>query len=166
MIEPVGIFVLISIAVLVLIIPIALATWYKKIPQGKALVRTGVGGTKVSFDSGLLVVPVIHMVELMDLSVKTIEIARLKQDGLICKDNMRADIKVVFFVRVNKDEAAIQKVAQTIGCERASNPETLRNLFEAKFSEGLKTVGKRFDFEFIKIIFVLKALAFTKITLA
>ncbi|KAA3631013.1 MAG: flotillin family protein, partial [Bacteroidetes bacterium] len=30
---------------------------------------------------------------------------------------------------------------------RASDPQTLFNLFEAKFSEALKTVGKRFDFE-------------------
>lgn len=123
-----------------------IASWYKKIPQGQALVRTGFGGTKVAFDRGIFVVPVFHMVETMDLSVKTIEIARMKQDGLICKDNMRADIKVVYFVRVNQEANDIKKVAQTIGAIRASDPTTLNNLFEAKFSEALKTVGKRFDF--------------------
>lgn len=134
------------IAVVFLGIIAMFASWYKKVPQGQALVRTGSGGSKVEFDKGMFVVPILHMVELMDLSVKTIEIARLKEDGLICKDNMRADIKVVFFIRVNKDAKDIVHVAQTIGCERASNPDTLRQLFEAKFSEALKTVGKRFDF--------------------
>ena len=124
----------------------AAMSWYKKVPQGQALVRTGSGGTKVVFDKGMFVIPVFHMVEQMDLSVKTIEIARLKQDGLICKDNMRADIKVVFFIRVNKETSDISTVAQTIGCARASDPTTLNNLFEAKFSEALKTAGKRFDF--------------------
>ncbi len=81
----VGIFALIIIGLIV-----AAISWYKKIPQGQALIRTGSGGTKVVFDKGMMVVPVLHMVEQMDLSVKTIEIARLKKDGLICKDNMRA----------------------------------------------------------------------------
>jgi len=36
----------------------------------------------------------------MDISVKTIEIARTGREGLICRDNIRADIKVTFFVRV------------------------------------------------------------------
>jgi uncharacterized membrane protein YqiK len=70
----------------------------------------------------------------------------MKEDGLICKDNIRADTKVVFFVRINKEVADIKKVAQSIGCQRASDTATLRELFEAKFSEAIKTVGKRFDF--------------------
>ncbi len=123
------------------------AMWYKKVPQGMAMVRTGKGGTHVEYDKGMHVVPVLHMMEMMDLSVKTIEIARLKEDGLICMDNIRADIKVVFFVRVNKNMDDIKNVAQTIGCKRASDPETLKNLFEAKFSEALKTVGKQMEFE-------------------
>jgi flotillin len=123
------------------------ALFYKKVPQGTAMVRTGRGGTLVEYDSGMSVVPIIHMMETMDISVKTIEIARLKEDGLICMDNIRADIKVVFFIRVNKEAKAIKNVAQTIGCKRASDPATLRTLFEAKFSEALKTVGKQMEFE-------------------
>ena len=118
---------------------------YKKVIQGKVLVRTGAGGTQVYFSAGM-VIPVLHKQEIMDISVKKLEIERLGNDGLICKDNMRADIKVAFFVRVNKSKADIINVAQTIGCERASAKETLDNLFEAKFSEALKTVGKKFEF--------------------
>lgn len=118
----------------------------RKSPQGKALVRTGMGGTKVVLDGGLFVFPVLHTVEEMDISLKTIEVHRTGSEGLICKDNMRADIKVVFFVRINKDQESVKEVAQTIGCKRASQQETLNNLFDAKFSEALKTVGKGFDF--------------------
>lgn len=123
-----------------------IAMFYKKVPQGRALVRTGFGGTKVATDKGLYVVPVFHKVEIMDISVKKIQIERLAQEGLICKDNMRADIKVAFFVRVNNDVTFIKRVAQTIGVDRASRIETLEDLFEAKFSEALKTVGKKFQF--------------------
>jgi len=121
-------------------------SFYKKVPQGRVLVRTGSGGTNVSFDTGMLVLPVLHLCEEMDISLKKIEIQRLGKDGLICKDNLRADIKVVFFVRVNKRSEDVIRVAQTIGCERASAQETLVILFDAKFSEALKTVGKQFDF--------------------
>ena len=140
--------ILFSIAIFIFILiasAIAIASWYKKVVQGQALVRTGVGNTKISFN-GLMVIPVIHRVETMDISVKKIEINRMREDGLICKDNLRADIKVVFFVRVNKSEEDVTKVAQTIGCERASSIQTLNALFEAKFSEALKTVGKQFEF--------------------
>lgn len=122
------------------------AMFYKKVPQGQALVRTGFKGTKVATDRGMYVVPVFHRVEIMDISVKKIQIERLANDGLVCKDNMRADIKVAFFVRVNNEVEFIKKVAQTIGCERASHHTTLEELFEAKFSEALKTVGKKFQF--------------------
>jgi flotillin len=135
-----------GIVFFVFIILFAFATFYKKIPQGKAIVRTGVGGGKVAFNKGMYVVPILHQMEIMDISVKKLQIDRLEQDGLICKDNIRADIKVAFFVRVNKNVDDVLNVAQIIGTERASDAETLRNLFEAKFSEALKTVGKKFDF--------------------
>ena len=48
------------------------------------------------------------------------EIDRRGKEGLICKDNIRADIKVTFFVRVNKTREDVLKVAQAIGCVRAS----------------------------------------------
>ena len=144
---PTLIWVIVGITAFIIIGVVAMiVSFYKKIPQGQAIIRTGIGGTKVAFENGITVVPVIHLMERMDISVKTIEIGRMQQDGLICKDNMRADIKVVFFVRVNKNPDDILIVAQTIGCDRASDPKTLNTLFEAKFSEALKTVGKRFDF--------------------
>jgi flotillin len=135
-----------GIVFFIFIILFAFATFYKKIPQGKAIVRTGVGGGKVAFNKGMYVIPILHQMEIMDISVKKLQIDRLEQDGLICKDNIRADIKVAFFVRVNKNVDDVLNVAQIIGTERASDIETLCNLFEAKFSEALKTVGKKFDF--------------------
>lgn len=121
-----------------------LARWYKKPLQGQVLVRTG-SSIRVS-SKGMLVVPVLHRLEVMDISVKSIEISRMGKEGLICKDNLRADIKVTFFVKVNPDEEKIKEVAESIGCKRASDPNTLVNLFDAKFSDVLKTVGKTLEF--------------------
>ncbi len=118
---------------------------YRKVEQGTALVRNGAGGTLVKF-GGMLVIPVLHKVELMDISVKKIAIEKNGEDGLICQDNIRADIKVDFFVRVNKNPKDVESVAQFLGCRRASDENALNGLFEPKFSEALKTVGKQFDF--------------------
>ena len=118
---------------------------YKKVAQGEALIRNGFGGTQVSF-SGKIVIPILHKVEFMDISVKRIEIDRHGTSGLICKDNLRADIKVAFFVRVNNTVEDVKKVAQALGCKRASDEQALYELFDAKFSEALKSVGKFFDF--------------------
>ena len=118
---------------------------YKKVEQGTALIRNGLGGTKVSF-SGMVVFPVIHRMEILDIAVKRIEIDRMGKNGLICQDNMRADVKVAFFVRVNKTPQDCLSVAQSLGCVRASDTKTLMEFFDAKFSEALKTVGKQFDY--------------------
>jgi uncharacterized membrane protein YqiK len=101
---------------------------------------------KVTF-TGAIVLPIINKAEVMDLSVKTIDVSRRGKEGLICADNIRADIKVTFFVRVNKTTDDVLRVAQSIGCVRASQQSTLEELFSAKFSEALKTVGKKMEFE-------------------
>lgn len=121
------------------------STFFKKVKKGTAMIRTGQGGTKIGFNS-MWVIPLLHRVETMDISLKRVEIDRTGQNGLICQDNMRADIKVAFFVRVNNVEEDVLRVAQSVGCERASSEQEIRTLFDAKFSEALKTVGKRFDF--------------------
>lgn len=122
------------------------SNFYIKVGPDEAIVRTGYGGIKVVIDGGTIVVPVLHRYEKMDLTLKSFEIAREGSEGLICKDNIRADIKTAFFIRVDKTVDEIKEVSQSIGCKRASQVETLRELFDAKFSEALKTVGKQFEF--------------------
>ena len=123
-----------------------LSQFYQKAGPEEAIVRAGMGGLKAVSGEGIIVIPVLHQGERMDLSVKRIEIQRRGEAGLVCKDNIRADIEVAFFVRVNKLTEDILMVAQSLGCERASERAALVELFDAKFSEGLKTVGKHFDF--------------------
>ena len=138
----IGVVVLFVVGILVMI-----TRFYRKVDQGRALLINKMKSEpEVTFTGGV-VLPIIHRAEVMDISVKTIEIDRRGHDGLICNDNIRADIRVTFFVRVNKTTDDVLKVAQSLGCERASDQTTLEELFVAKFSEALKTVGKRMEFE-------------------
>ena len=142
-----GLLIGIGIAAFVVVGIVALfSRFYRKVNQGQALIINKLhGDPEVKFTGGL-VLPIIHRAEIMDISVKTIEIDREGKDGLICQDNIRADIKVTFFVRVNKTKDDVLRVAQAIGCVRASDKRTLEELFIAKFAEALKTVGKQLDF--------------------
>ncbi len=142
------VLMLIGIAgVVVLGILVLIARCWRQVNQGQAMIVNQMRTEpKVTF-SGAVVLPIIHRAEIMDLSVKTIDVARKGKDGLICADNIRADIKVTFFVRVNKTTDDVLRVAQSIGCVRASQQSTLEELFSAKFSEALKTVGKKMEFE-------------------
>lgn len=131
--------------ILAVAIVLVLGRLFRKVEQGKALIVSKMRKVDVTF-TGQVVLPVLHKAEIMDISVKTIEISRTGRDGLICRDNIRADIRISFFVRVNKTVEDVVKVAQAIGTARASDQATLQELFNAKFSEALKTVGKQLDF--------------------
>jgi uncharacterized membrane protein YqiK len=124
-----------------------IARFYKQVEQGKALIVNTMRSEPTVAFTGAVVYPIINRAEVMDLSVKTVDIDRRGKEGLICNDNIRADINVTFFIRVNKTRDDVLKVAQSLGCARASDPRTLEELFTAKFAEALKTVGKHFNFE-------------------
>ncbi|GAA3367468.1 hypothetical protein GCM10020367_66980 [Streptomyces sannanensis] len=141
-----GIGVLVALVLLIAIaMLLVISRLFRKVEQGKALIVSKMRKVDVTF-TGQVVLPVLHKAEVMDISVKTIEISRTGRDGLICRDNIRADIRISFFVRVNKTVEDVIKVAQAIGTARASDQATLQELFNAKFSEALKTVGKQLDF--------------------
>jgi len=138
--------ILIGLAVVVLIvIAIAFPFCIRKIQPGRAGVRVGFGGMKVAFD-WIYRVPMLQTYHIVDISVKKLEIARKGKDGLVCKDNIRADISVAFYIRVEASEESVRKVAQMLTPERVSDISQLRELFEAKFSEALKTAGKQMEF--------------------
>jgi len=125
----------------------AIKAFWRMVDQGQVLIVNSIRSSepRVCF-TGSLVWPVIERAEVMDISVKTIEVDRQGTNGLICQDNIRADIKVTFFVRINKTNEDVIRVATTVGVARASDRKTLEDLFQAKFSEALKTVGKRMLF--------------------
>lgn len=141
-----GIGVLVAVVLLIAVtMLLVVGRLFRKVEQGRALIISKTKKVDVTF-TGAVVLPVLHNAEYMDISVKTIEIRRTGREGLICQDNIRADIHISFFVRVNKTVEDVIKVAQAIGTETASDAAAIQDFFAAKFSEALKTVGKQLDF--------------------
>lgn len=139
-----------AIGILFFLLPLGILAFFKafyvKIEQGKALIVNDRSHQPKVYFTGAMVLPVFHKKEIMKISVITLEIDRRGHEGLICKDNLRADITVAFYLRVNETAADVLKVAKTVTVERASNREAVNQLFNAKFSEALKTVGMKMEF--------------------
>src|SRR5688500_11172986 len=109
-------YILIAVATaLLFIVAIFIATnkFYVKVGPEEALVRTGYGGLTVGTASGTLGFRIFHRAERMDLTLKSFEIAREGSEGLICRDNIRADIRVAFFIRIDKTIEEMKEVAQS-----------------------------------------------------
>lgn len=120
--------------------------FYVKVEQGIALIKNDMSHKPKVHFTGAFIIPVVHKKELMRISLITLEVDRRGKEGLICADNMRADITVAFYLRVNETSEDVLKVAKSLGANRASDKNAVHELFNAKFSEALKTVGKQIEF--------------------
>ncbi len=134
------------VAIFILGLLAFLKAFYFKVEQGVALIKNDMSHTPKVYFTGTFILPVIHKKELMRISLITLEVDRRGKEGLICADNMRADITVAFYLRVNETPEDVLKVAKSLGANRASDKNAVHELFNAKFSEALKTVGKQIDF--------------------
>jgi len=132
--------------VIIMGIAILFKAFYIKVDQGTALIVNDMSSKPKVHFTGALVYPIIYKKEFMKISLITLEVDRRSNDGLICADNMRADITVAFYLRVNETTEDVLRVAKSIGVDRASDRDAVDQLFSAKFSEALKTVGKKFEF--------------------
>src|SRR3954465_7387210 len=127
-----GLGILIAVIVLIALgVLFFLSRMFRKVEQGKALIISKVRRVDVTF-TGAVVLPVLHKAEIMDISVKTIEIARTGREGLICRDNIRADIRITFFVRVNKTVEDGGKGARGFGPARAARGSRLQERFNGR----------------------------------
>jgi len=132
--------------VLLVLILVAVARMYQRVDRSEALVLNGTREPRVSF-SGALVVPLLHRAERVSLAVHPIVVDRHGAEGVVCRDKIRADIRVTFLVRVNRTVEDVLKVAETVGCARASDPAVLHAIFAAKFTDALETVARQFEFD-------------------
>jgi flotillin len=126
--------------VLILAVGLILARLYTRSTRDEAYVRTGLGGQKVVLDGGSLVLPIFHSIARVNLKTLRLEVRRGENEALITKDRMRVDIGAEFYVRVKPDASSIALAAQTLGA-RTNDAQELRELIEAKFVDGLRSVA-------------------------
>ena len=127
----------------------ALMVWklYHKSSPGLALIRTG-GGRPLVYSAargGMWVIPMLHSVDVMDITVKRLLIELKGSQGLLCRDETRVDCEADFHLRIGEYSRDILEVAEAYGCQRATNLEALHELFDFKFTAALRCSAVKFD---------------------
>ncbi len=117
---------------------------YRKPKSDVALVRTGGAREKIVVTSGLWVNTIIHEVKEISLNTMRLEVLREQSDSLITVDFNRADVEVVFYIKVTPIEDGsntdILKAAQALG-DKSLTPETVRELIEPMLDGALRSVA-------------------------
>jgi uncharacterized membrane protein YqiK len=135
------------ILAIVVVVAVYLLRWlYRRSTKETAFVRTGFGGEKVVVSGGAFVIPVLHDVTLVNMTVMRIALERRETQALITKNRMRVDVIAEFFVKVGSSREAVGNAAQTLG-RRTLEPDGTRDLLEGRFASALRTVAAQMTLE-------------------
>jgi flotillin len=126
---------------------VALWRFHRTVPAGQALVIKRASGYPVVSFSSALVLPFVHSVEILDITMKTVLVERTGRAGLHSKDDVRTDVKARFYLRVRVTTEDVLNVAQTFGCAEVGRAGFVQELFAPKFAESLRAVIARLDFD-------------------
>ena len=113
---------------------------YHKTAADEAFVRTGVGGRRCIVNGGAIVIPVVHEIIRVSLRTFKLQIDRTGPDALITADFLRADVKAVFYIRVQKEEKTIEQAATSLGAI-LGDARSVQNLIQEKLVSALRTVA-------------------------
>ncbi len=140
-------FVVVFLVLLVLVRSVMKA--YVKTPANRAFVRTGGLTSKtnvpprVVMNGGAWVFRSIHEVTWVDLGTMAIEIERTENNALLTKDPQYADIKAIFYIKVNPTVEGITDAARTIGGKQV-DATAVKQLVDAKLDGALRDVAASF----------------------
>lgn len=137
LIVPVGAFV-----ILIVFIGLVASRLYRRTTREISIVKTGAGGKKVIMDGGILAIPLLHEISLVNMKTLRLEVQRSADAALITRDRMRVDVGVEFYVSVNATDDGISRAAQTLG-DRTFHVDQLREMIEGKLIDGLRSVAAR-----------------------
>ncbi len=122
---------------------------YVKTPANRAYVRTGGlfqkpnSPPKVVMNGGAWVFRTFNEITWVDLGTMAIEIERTEHNALLTIDPQYADIKVIFYIKVNPTAEGIIDAARTIGGKEV-NADVVKQLVDAKLDGALRDVAATF----------------------
>jgi uncharacterized membrane protein YqiK len=146
--NPVLLIMLFTITIMLLSL-VAILKSYKKPKEGEALLISGAKGKRVTF-SGTIVIPFLEKVESVSIKIHQIEVFLEGKEGIVTKDNIIADAKATFSVRVNPMPMDVKHAALTFGSKLTSDSQQISQLFAPKFEDIIRIVASQFDFKTIK----------------
>lgn len=137
------------VLLLLLVLVRSIMRSYVKTPANRSFVRTGGLSQKVNnppkvvMNGGAWVFRAIHEITWVDLGTMAIDIERTENNALLTKDPQYADIKAIFYVKVNPTVEGITDAARTIGSKQV-DVNAVKQLVEAKLDGALRDVAASF----------------------
>nr|MBA3533320.1 hypothetical protein [Ardenticatenales bacterium] len=144
-----SILILVILAI-VLILVLAVGAWlyrlYVKAPANRAFVRVGGFRSRppeVVMNGGALVFGFLHEITWVDLGTMAVEIERTEQNALLTRDPQYADIRAIFYIKVDPTKEGIMTAARTIGGKQV-DAQAIKDLVDAKLDGALRDVAATF----------------------
>ena len=140
---------LLFVALVLLVVFRSVMRAYVKTPANRAFVRTGglfaSANTppKVVMNGGAWVFKTLHAMIWVDLGTMAIEIERTENNALLTIDPQYADIKAIFYIKVNPTVEGIIDAARTIGGAKV-DADAVKQLVDAKLDGALRDVAASF----------------------
>lgn len=132
----------IVIGILFLAIVMVLVQSYTKAPADRAFYKTG-ASRKVVMNGADFVIPLLHQMIWVDLRTMDIDIERTEDNALLTIDPQYADIRAIFYIKVNPVTEDIERAARTIGGKEV-NAQSVKQLVESKLEGALRDVAATF----------------------
>jgi uncharacterized membrane protein YqiK len=135
---------------IMLVLTRSIISAYVKTPANRAFVRTGGlfrrpnAPPKVVMNGGAWVFRTIHELTWVDLGTMAIEIERTENNALLTIDPQYADIKAIFYIKVNPTVDGIIDAARTIGGKQV-DANAVKQLVDAKLDGALRDVAASFS---------------------
>jgi uncharacterized membrane protein YqiK len=138
----IGVILLVIVVVIVAFFAMV-SRFYVKAPADRSFVKTGGGKPKVVVNGGDWVIPAFHEITWVDLRTMDIDIERTEANALLTIDPQYADIRAIFYIKVNPIAEDIERAARTIGGGEVRS-DTVKRLVESKLEGALRDVAATF----------------------
>jgi len=138
-----GTFVALVGVVVFIALLVMLSRNYVKAPADRAYVKTGRGKPKVIVNGSSWVFKLLHQITWVDLRTMDIDIERTEANALLTIDPQYADIRAIFYIKVNPIAEDIERAARTIGGKEV-NTDSVKRLVESKLEGALRDVAATF----------------------
>lgn len=122
----------------------AISRWYHKASAEEAIVRTGSGGIKVIVDGGILVLPTLHKLIRVPLSVRKLVFDLTGTDGLVTKDKSQFDVHSEFYVRVGATPEQVLNASRLFG-EQSAVDNVFEDMMRTKLVNVMRSVAAKYD---------------------
>ena len=109
------------------------------------LVRTGFGDSTAS-NNGLFVVPFLHHLEKIPLTVQKLSYERTAKSPLLFQCGTTATLKADFLLRVNATAEDAERAITFLGAPRLNDRQALEDHFSSAFNDSLETIALQMPF--------------------